>query len=31
LSPGDFAPALGVFFGSAAGLSPSVITQLTGQ
>ena len=31
LSTGDFAPALGEFFGSAAGLSPSVITRLTTQ
>ncbi len=29
MSSGDFAPALGEFFGSAAGLSPSVITRLT--
>lgn len=29
LSTGDFAPALEGFFGSAAGLSPSVITRLT--
>jgi putative transposase len=31
LSTGDFAPALGEFFGSAAGLSPSVVTRLTAQ
>lgn len=31
LSTGDFAPALSEFFGSAAGLSPSVITRLTTQ
>jgi putative transposase len=31
LSSGDFAPALTEFFGSAAGLSPSVITRLTAQ
>jgi putative transposase len=31
LSTGDFAPALAEFFGSAAGLSPSVITRLTAQ
>jgi putative transposase len=31
MSSGDFAPALEEFFGSAAGLSPSVITRLTGQ
>ena len=31
LSTGDFAPALEGFFGSAAGLSPSVITRLTTQ
>ncbi len=31
LSTGDFAPALGEFFGSSAGLSPSVITRLTTQ
>jgi putative transposase len=31
LSSGDFAPALTEFFGSAAGLSPSVITRLTTQ
>lgn len=31
LSTGDFAPALGEFFGSAAGLSASVITRLTTQ
>jgi transposase-like protein len=31
LSTGDFTPALGEFFGSAAGLSPSVITRLTTQ
>jgi transposase-like protein len=31
LSTGDFAPALGEFFGSAAGLSASVITRLTAQ
>jgi transposase-like protein len=31
MSTGDFAPALGEFFGSAAGLSPSVITRLTRQ
>lgn len=29
LSTGDFAPALEGFFGSAAGLSPSVITRLS--
>ena len=29
MSSGDFAPALEEFFGSAAGLSPSVITRLT--
>jgi transposase-like protein len=29
MSSGDFAPALGEFFGSAAGLSASVITRLT--
>jgi transposase-like protein len=29
MSSGDFAPALGEFFGSNAGLSPSVITRLT--
>jgi putative transposase len=29
LSTGDFAPALAEFFGSSAGLSPSVITRLT--
>ncbi len=29
MSLGDFAPALGQFFGSEAGLSPSVITRLT--
>ncbi len=29
MSSGDFVPALGEFFGSAAGLSPSVITRLT--
>src|SRR2546421_1029628 len=29
LSSGDFVPALGQFLGSAAGLSPSVITRLT--
>ena len=29
MSSGDFAPAVGEFFGSAAGLSPSVITRLT--
>ncbi|MHB8293857.1 MAG: IS256 family transposase [Acidimicrobiales bacterium] len=29
MSSGDFAPALGEFFGSEAGLSPSVITRLT--
>ena len=29
MSSGDFAPALGEFFGSDAGLSPSVITRLT--
>ena len=29
LSTGDFAPALGEFFGSDAGLSPSTITRLT--
>jgi putative transposase len=28
---GDFAPALTEFFGSSAGLSPSVITRLTTQ
>jgi putative transposase len=31
LSTGDFAPALTEFFGSQAGLSPSVITRLTTQ
>jgi putative transposase len=31
LSTGDFAPALTEFFGSTAGLSPSVITRLTTQ
>jgi putative transposase len=31
LSTGDFAPALEAFFGSAAGLSASVITRLTTQ
>lgn len=31
MSSGDFAPALTEFFGSAAGLSPSVITRLTRQ
>ena len=31
MSTGDFAPALSEFFGSAAGLSPSVITRLTTQ
>jgi transposase-like protein len=31
MSSGDFAPALSEFFGSAAGLSPSVITRLTLQ
>jgi len=31
LSTGDFGPALGGFFGSSAGLSPSVITRLTTQ
>jgi transposase-like protein len=31
LSTGDFAPALTEFFGSSAGLSPSVITRLTTQ
>jgi transposase-like protein len=31
LSTGDFAPALTEFFGSSAGLSPSVITRLTVQ
>jgi len=31
LSSGDFAPALTEFFGSAAGLSPAVITRLTKQ
>ena len=31
LSTGDFAPALREFFGSGAGLSPSVITRLTTQ
>lgn len=31
LSTGDFAPALAEFFGSSAGLSPSVITRLTAQ
>jgi len=29
MSSGDFSPALGEFFGSDAGLSPSVITRLT--
>jgi transposase-like protein len=31
MSTGDFAPALGEFFGSAAGLSSSVITRLSTQ
>lgn len=31
MSTGDFAPALSEFFGSDAGLSPSVITRLTTQ
>jgi putative transposase len=31
LSSGDFVPALSEFFGSSAGLSPSVITRLTTQ
>jgi putative transposase len=31
LSTGDFVPALAEFFGSSAGLSPSVITRLTTQ
>ena len=31
LSTGDFVPALGQFLGSSAGLSPAVITRLTGQ
>jgi putative transposase len=31
LSTGDFVPALTEFFGSSAGLSPSVITRLTAQ
>jgi transposase-like protein len=31
LSSGDFVPALGQFLGSSAGLSPAVITRLTGQ
>ena len=31
MSSGDFAPALGEFFGSAAGLSASVVTRLTRQ
>jgi transposase-like protein len=31
MSSGDFVPALEEFFGSAAGLSASVITRLTGQ
>lgn len=31
MSSGDFAPALAEFFGSAAGLSASVITRLTTQ
>jgi len=31
MSSGDFAPALEEFFGSAAGLSASVITRLTTQ
>jgi transposase-like protein len=31
LSTGDFAPALSEFFGSSAGLSPSVVTRLTTQ
>jgi transposase-like protein len=30
LSSGDFVPALGQFLGSSAGLSPAVITRLTG-
>jgi transposase-like protein len=31
LSTGDFTPALSEFFGSSAGLSPSVVTRLTTQ
>lgn len=31
LSSGDFAPALGQFLGSSAGLPPAVITRLTEQ
>ena len=31
MSSGDFAPALSYFFGSAAGLSASVVTRLTTQ
>lgn len=31
MSSGDFAPALGEFFGSSAGLSASVVTRLTKQ
>ena len=31
MSSGDFAPALSGFFGSAAGLSASVVTRLTAQ
>ena len=31
LSTGDFAPALGEFFGSEAGLSPSTVQRLTGS
>ncbi len=31
MSSGDFAPALSEFFGSAAGLSASVVTRLTAQ
>lgn len=31
MSTGDFAPALSEFFGSGAGLSPSVVTRLTTQ
>ena len=31
MSSGDFAPALSGFFGSAAGLSESVVTRLTAQ
>ena len=31
MSSGDFAPALSEFFGSSAGLSPSVVTRLTAQ